>query len=95
LLRNRHRKSKKSSSSSSSSSSSTSTRSAPMPLIFPPINLCTDNGVMAGWTGIEKLLRGISDCPYSHGDDKGDGKKQNDVIARWSLGDVQIKSRVK
>ena len=47
----------------------------PMPLIFPPIHLCTDNGVMVAWTGIEKLLHGISDDPYDQ-----------EVVARWPLG---------
>jgi hypothetical protein len=30
-------------------------------LVFPPPALCTDNGLMVAWTGVEKLLRGISD----------------------------------
>ena len=29
-----------------------------MKLIFPPPQLCTDNGVMAAWAGIEKLNLG-------------------------------------
>jgi len=29
-----------------------------MKLIFPPPALCTDNGVMAAWAGIEKLNAG-------------------------------------
>jgi tRNA A37 threonylcarbamoyltransferase TsaD len=32
-----------------------------MKLIFPPPALCTDNGVMVAWAGIEKLQLGISD----------------------------------
>jgi N6-L-threonylcarbamoyladenine synthase len=27
-------------------------------LVFPPPKLCTDNGVMAAWAGIEKLNLG-------------------------------------
>ncbi|MDG7056272.1 MAG: tRNA (adenosine(37)-N6)-threonylcarbamoyltransferase complex transferase subunit TsaD [Wolbachia endosymbiont of Meromenopon meropis] len=30
-------------------------------LLFPPNNLCTDNAVMVGWTGIEKLQKGYID----------------------------------
>lgn len=30
-------------------------------LVFPPPALCTDNGLMVAWAGVEKLLRGISD----------------------------------
>ena len=33
----------------------------PISLIFPPPKLCTDNGVMVAWAGVEKLLLGISD----------------------------------
>ena len=28
----------------------------PIPLIFPPPNLCTDNGVMAAWAGINIII---------------------------------------
>jgi N6-L-threonylcarbamoyladenine synthase len=46
-----------------------------IPLVFPPINLCTDNGVMAAWAGIEKLYLGISDAV-----------ENVEPIARWPLG---------
>lgn len=40
----------------------------------PPVRLCTDNGVMVAWTGIERLRIGIAD------------NTQNlDVRARWPL----------
>ena len=48
---------------------------APMRLVFPPPALCTDNGVMVAWTGVEKLLLGISD--------EVEGQE---VVARWPLG---------
>lgn len=44
-------------------------------LVFPPVSLCTDNGVMAAWAGIEKLSLGISDSV-----------DEQEVIARWPLG---------
>jgi tRNA A37 threonylcarbamoyltransferase TsaD len=44
-------------------------------LVFPPPALCTDNGVMAAWAGIEKLCVGISDEIQGQ-----------EVIARWPLG---------
>ncbi len=50
-------------------------QSDPIPLIFPPIKLCTDNGVMVAWSGIEKFNEGISDEPEGQ-----------EVIARWPLG---------
>jgi hypothetical protein len=76
-----------STSTSVETSTSTSTESAsdksienddpiqPLKLIFPPPSLCTDNGVMAAWAGIEKLNRGISD--------EIEGQE---VVPRWPLG---------
>lgn len=45
-------------------------------LVFPPPALCTDNGVMAAWAGIEKLCMGVSDDP-----------SEQEVVARWPLGE--------
>lgn len=42
--------------------------------IVPPIRLCTDNGVMVAWTGIERLRRCIAD-----------DTNHLDVRARWPL----------
>ena len=36
-------------------------KSDPLKLFFPPPALCTDNGVMVAWAGIEKIKLGISD----------------------------------
>lgn len=45
-------------------------------LVTPPINLCTDNGVMIAWAGMERLYKGLTSdlsvCPR----------------ARWSLEDL-------
>lgn len=46
-------------------------------LVYPPPNLCTDNGVMAAWAGIEKLSLGISDSPDNV-----------EPISRWPLGSL-------
>jgi N6-L-threonylcarbamoyladenine synthase len=38
---------------------------AGLPLVAPPIRLCTDNAVMVAWAGIERLRAGLSD-PWDH-----------------------------
>jgi hypothetical protein len=45
-------------------------------LVCPPPALCTDNGVMAAWAGVEKLLHGWSDAL----------EPQAEPITRWALG---------
>lgn len=44
-------------------------------LVCPPPRLCTDNGVMVAWAGVELLQRGVSHTP------EGDTVKP-----RWPLG---------
>jgi len=31
-------------------------------LVAPPVELCTDNGVMVAWAGIERLRLGLTDA---------------------------------
>jgi len=38
---------------------------AGLPLVAPPIRLCTDNAVMVAWAGIERLRAGLTD-PFDH-----------------------------
>lgn len=45
-------------------------------LIAPPVNLCTDNGVMVAWAGLEKLQQGLID-PLSF-----------DPRPRWPLNEI-------
>jgi tRNA A37 threonylcarbamoyltransferase TsaD len=39
-----------------------------IPIKYPPINLCTDNGVMVAWNGYEKLLSGYLLPPITNYD---------------------------
>ena len=32
-----------------------------LPFVAPPVNLCTDNGVMVAWAGVERLRLGLTD----------------------------------
>jgi N6-L-threonylcarbamoyladenine synthase len=40
-------------------------QAAGLPLVAPPIRLCTDNAVMVAWAGIERLRAGLTD-PWDH-----------------------------
>jgi len=42
-------------------------------LVAPPPRLCTDNGVMVAWAGIEKLLLGVSDPIEVEGEEEDAG----------------------
>ena len=46
-----------------------------IPLYFPSLSLCTDNGAMVAWAAIEKLKLGLTD--------EVEGQE---VIPKWPLG---------
>ena len=52
-----------------------------IPTKYPPINLCTDNGVMVAWNGVERLRKGI----YEHPDDISNEKHHMDAFPKWKL----------
>ncbi|GLJ11384.1 hypothetical protein SUGI_0155080 [Cryptomeria japonica] len=54
-------------------------------LVCPPPNLCTDNGVMVAWTGIEHFRLGRFEPPPEN-DELEDGKL--DLRPRWQLGEI-------
>jgi N6-L-threonylcarbamoyladenine synthase len=48
---------------------------------YPPIELCSDNGVMVAWNGVERLHRGLYDLS-----DGLSGKIEHiEPIAKWKL----------
>jgi N6-L-threonylcarbamoyladenine synthase len=50
-------------------------------ICYPPPNLCTDNGIMVAWNGVEKLISGFILPPVSY----FDPKIKYDVRPRWKL----------
>ncbi len=54
-------------------------------LIFPPPKLCTDNGAMIAWTGIEKMFRLRRDDKEHASNEEDMTSQEYDVIARWPL----------
>ncbi|CAN0889847.1 Probable tRNA N6-adenosine threonylcarbamoyltransferase, mitochondrial [Linum grandiflorum] len=59
-------------------------------LVCPPPSLCTDNGVMVAWTGIEHFRMGRFDPPPPR--DKPEDFKY-DIRARWPLGEEYAEGR--
>ena len=58
-----------------------------MEICFPPVRLCTDNGVMVAWTGHERLALGMADDATPPEDGKENFK------TRWPLGGDTLKTK--
>ena len=65
-----------------------------MRLVCPPQELCTDNGVMVAWAGVERLALGLVDEPVVKATDAAgvpwddlDAAFVDDIKPRWPLGD--------
>ena len=54
-------------------------------LAVPPPKLCTDNGVMVAWAGIERMRLGLWEHLPAH--DAATGEEWVDVRPRWPLTD--------
>lgn len=59
-------------------------------LVCPPASLCTDNGVMIAWTGVEHFRMGRFDPPPP-ADEPDDA--MYDLRPRWPLGEEHVKGR--
>jgi N6-L-threonylcarbamoyladenine synthase len=59
---------------------------AGLPMVCPPIRLCTDNGIMVAWTGMQRLRLGLADPPIGG----AAGAEMIDLVVevrpRWPLG---------
>ena len=42
---------------------------AGLPMVCPPVRLCTDNGIMVAWTGMQRLKLGLAERPLRREED--------------------------
>ena len=60
-----------------------------IPCVCPPVQHCTDNGLMVAWTGVERLRLGLWRAPPL---DEGAVMANVDVLPRWPIGPVDPRS---
>ena len=58
---------------------------ANLPLVAPPPNLCTDNGVMVAWAALERLSAGVARLPRPEGMPDPAPEGWVDCRPRWPL----------
>ena len=58
-------------------------RRAGLPMVCPPIRLCTDNGIMVAWAGMQRLRLGLAEPPLAPNDDVD---LHVEVRPRWPIG---------
>lgn len=58
--------------------------------VCPPVQHCTDNGLMVAWTGIERLRLGLFRAPPP--DSEAAVAANVDVLPRWPIGPVDPRS---
>ena len=56
---------------------------AGLPMVCPPIRLCTDNGIMVAWAGMQRLRLGLAEPPLAPNDDVD---LHVEVRPRWPIG---------
>jgi len=64
-------------------------RRAGLPLVCPPIALCTDNGTMVAWTGMLRLWLGLAEPPLRECDDI---ELFVEVRPKWPIGPRDARS---
>jgi N6-L-threonylcarbamoyladenine synthase len=62
---------------------------AGLPLVCPPIRLCTDNGTMVAWTGMLRLWLGLAEPPLRECDDV---QLFVEVRPKWPIGPRDTRS---
>lgn len=65
---------------------------AQLPMLCPPVRLCTDNGIMVAWTGMQRLRLGLVDAPLSASADADLVQLFVEVRPRWPLGPRDARS---
>jgi N6-L-threonylcarbamoyladenine synthase len=58
-------------------------RRAGLPLVCPPVRLCTDNGTMVAWTGMLRLWLGLAEPPLRESDEV---QLFVEVRPKWPIG---------
>ena len=61
-------------------------QAAGLPMVCPPIRLCTDNGIMVGWTGMQRLRLGLAEAPLHANSDEEMRSLFVEVRPKWPLG---------
>ena len=61
-----------------------------LPMVCPPVRLCTDNGIMVAWAGMVRLRLGLAERPIGRA---ADVDLFVEVRPRWPLGPRDARSR--
>ncbi|KAL3912585.1 MAG: hypothetical protein SGPRY_008286 [Prymnesium sp.] len=65
---------------------------AGLPMVCPPLRLCTDNGVMVAWTAMQRLRLGLGEKPLSTQAEPEMVEMCVEVRPRWPIGPRDARS---
>ncbi|WIA44461.1 hypothetical protein OEZ86_007208 [Tetradesmus obliquus] len=63
-----------------------------LPCLVPPVQFCSDNGLMVAWTGVERLKLGLCRAPPPN---MAAAEAAVEVLPRWPLGPVDVRGMSK